>query len=332
MRVRTTVANIVAAIALASGVPFAAAQTDPEPPDGADQANSPAGHGEISIDYFDSYASDFLLRSNLKLSSVTHIPFGAVHLQGTGLDASYNLNNDWTISGGIRYFTGRYDGPLVNCPTTAPPQCAHAPVQTPPQPQAPFIDDGRYHGAWQDWHFGIAWHKNIEGYIITPSATAYIPTHDYPTYGNAVVGQDLRQLLLAIQLQHQFDFTDFYYSVDYGYALSQHVLNVDTGYQRADLEVGWFATPKLKLDVFLTGRAGFGLRAPPGSPGPGDPVDEGWFERQRITQHDYRAGGVGFKYDIGDRYSVSADVQHEYWGDSVYNFKYAVEAYVTRSF
>jgi hypothetical protein len=332
MRLRVTASNIFCIVVLSVFAPSVVAQTDPGLPTAADREDSPAGHGEISIDYFDSYANDFLLRSNLKASSFIGSPFGAVRLQGTGLDASYNVNNDWTVSGGIRYFTGRYSGPAPNCPTTAPPQCGSYQVSSPQHPTSPFIDDGTYHGALQDWHVGVAWHASIGDYQIVPSATAYIPTHDYPTFGNAIVGQDLAQLLLDVKLSHQFDFTNIYYSVEYGYAFSEHVLDVNTGYQRADLELGWFVTPKFRVDTFVIGRAGFGLRTPPVYPPAAFSADINWYERQRTAQHDYHAVGVGFSHDFGQRYSVSANVQHEYWGDTVYNFKYALEAYLTRSF
>ncbi|HEY8010580.1 MAG TPA: hypothetical protein VIE67_06225 [Rudaea sp.] len=286
---------------------------------------SAQGHGSVSIDFFDTDINGFWLRSNLKL------PLGVVHMLGTGFDASYNVSNDWTIYGGVRYFDGRATGPAAfqNCPTiTAAPQCAGAPPLTPQQPDSPFLDDGNYHGAWQDWNIGAAWHASIGGYDITPSATAYIPTHDYPTYGNAVVGQDLRQLLLAVTLSHQFDFTDFYYKLGYGYALSQHVLGINPGYQRFDGELGWFVTEKFSVRGFVTGRAGFGARAGLGKPN----FDIFWYERQRTAQHDYHAAGLGFDYAFSNKYLVSASVQHEFWGDTVFDFKYAIEARLTRSF
>ena len=304
--------------------PHAGAQAQPTAPSGGDVGDNPAGHGSFSIVYLDTAINGFWVRSNFKL------PISAVHMLGSGLDASYNVSNDWTIYGGVRYFEGRANGPaaFLNCPTTAPPQCAGLPPLTPQQPQSPFLDDGNYHGAWQDWNIGAAYHANLGGYFITPSATAYIPTHHYPTYGNAVVGQDLRQLLLAVTLVHQFDFTNIYYKIGYGYAFSQHVLGLDTGYQRFDGELGWFVNEKFSVRAFVTGRAGFGVRANPGPPS----FDIYWYERQRITQHDYHAYGIGFDYDFGNRYAASASVQREFWGDSVYDFKYALEARLTRNF
>jgi hypothetical protein len=297
----------------------------PTAPAGGDIGDNPAGHGSLSIAYFDTDINGMWLRSNYKL------PVGNVHLQGAGFDTSYNLSNDWTVYGGIRYFSGRnYGTAVVNCPTSAPPQCASWPPLATQHPESPFLDDGKYHGAWQDWNLGVAWHTHIGNYFIMPSATAYIPTHDYPFFGNGAVGQDLYQLLLAVTLSHQFEFTNFYYKLGYGYAFSQHVLGIDTGYQRLDGELGWFINENVAVRGFVTGRAGFGTRVeitvPP------DPTSIGWYEKGRVTQHDYHAYGFGVDYDFGNRYVASASLQHEYWGDSAFDFKYALEVRLTRSF
>jgi hypothetical protein len=324
MRTRLAASIFVFGIAGATLVLPASAQVQPTPPTGGDEADNPPGHGSLSILYIDTDINGFWLRSDVKL------PLGNVHMQGTGLDASYNLSSDWTIYGGIRYFTGRYDGPFPNCPTLAPAQCAGQPPLVTPHPESPFLDDGNYHGAWQDWNLGVAYHARIGNYYITPSATAFVPTHNYPTYGNAVVGQDLDQLLLAVTLSHQFDFTNFYYKLGYGYAFSQHILGIDTGYQRFDGELGWFVNEKFSVRGFVTGRAGFGGRASLGPPPA--PLPELWYERQRWAQHDYHAYGLGADYDFGNRFSASASIQHEFWGDTVFDFKYSLEARLTRSF
>lgn len=325
MRVQIAASTLILALASTTLVRPASAQVQPTAPTAGDQGDNPAGHGSISIAYFDTEVNGFWLRSNVKL------PFGVIRRQGAGFDASYNLSNDWTVYGGIRYFSSRYEGTLlVNCPTTAPPQCANQPPLVPPHPESQFVDDGNSHGTWQDWNLGVAYHANVGNYFITPSVTAFVPSHDYPTFGNAIAGQDLRQLLLAATASHQFDFTNFYYKLGYGYAFSQHVLGIDTGYQRFDAELGWFINERFSVRGFLTGRAGFGARSGLGPPP--NPRNIHWFEKERTTQHDYHAAGFGFDYDFGNRYVASANVQHEFWGDSSDDFKYSLEVRLTRSF
>ncbi len=128
MRVRIAASALILSLAGATLAIPASAQVQPTAPSSGNAGDSPAGHGSVSIAFFDTAINGFWLRSNLKL------PVGAVHMLGTGLDASYNVSDDWTIYGGVRYFTGRPGGPFPNCPTLAPPQCAGQPPLANPHP------------------------------------------------------------------------------------------------------------------------------------------------------------------------------------------------------
>jgi hypothetical protein len=41
---------------------------------------------------------------------------------------------------------------------------------------------------------------------------------------------------------------------------------------------------------------------------------------------------LGFDYDFGNRYTGTAAIQREFWGETVFDFKYALEMRLTRSF
>lgn len=308
----------------------AAAQVQSDATSGGDIGDNPAGHGSVSIAYLGSYQKDLVISGDIKS------PIGGVHSRGLGLGVSYNVTNDWSVFGGIRYFDNRYAGNAPNCPTiTASPACAAGaggPPLNPQHPETPFIDDGKYHGAWQDFTLGAAYHANIGGYFITPSVTATIPSHDYVFYGTSYFGQRLRQLLFAATLAHQFDFTNIYYKLGYGYGFSEHVLGVNTGYQRADAELGWFVNEKFSVNAFLTGRQGNGLSAPELGARSNGKTNDYWYRRSQLAEHSYRAYGFGFDYDFGNRYVASFNVQHEYWGETVFDFKYVLEARLTRNF
>jgi len=287
---------------------------------------SAAGHGSISVAYLNSYVNGFWLDSN------TRVPNGAVRSRGVSFDVDYNIADDWSIHAGIPYLDNRYTGTAPHCPTTAPLQCAGIAALNPQHPESQFIDDGRYHGALQDFNLGVAWHTHIADYYITPSATAVIPSHDYVFFDNAAVGQRLHQLLLSVTLAHQFELTNFYYKLGFGYALSQHVLGIDTGYQRLDGELGWFINEKFSVRAFLTGRIGSGLSALQVGPLTDGMSNAYWYHHDQISEHTYGGAGLGFDYDVGDRYTLSAGIQREFFGETVFDFKYALEVRLTKSF
>ena len=140
-------------------------------------------------------------------------------------------------------------------------------------------------------------------------------------------------MLFAATLSHQFDFTDFYYKLGYGYAFSQHLFGVNTGYQRADAELGWFVNDRFVVRGFLTGRDGFGVSLPEfvklaNGPDGAEVVAN----KTRLAEHSYHAYGLGVDYDFGNRYAASLSVQRQFWGNVTNDLKYAVEARLTRSF
>jgi hypothetical protein len=283
------------------------------------------GHGSISVAYLNTYVNGFHIDNSTELPLV-------FHSQGIALDFEYFVADTWSLHVGLPYIDNRYNG-VPHCPTTAPPQCANVPALNPQHPESAFHDDNQYHGAWQDWTLGTAWHTHINDYFIVPSLTAIVPSHDYPFFTNAAVGQRLKQLMLATTLAHQFAFTNFYYKVGYAYVISEHVLGIDTGYQRFDGELGWFVNEKFSVRGFLTGRIGNGISAAELSPTlTAGATNAYWYHHDQIARHNYRGIGVGFDYALSGRYTFSAGVQHAIYGNTVYDFKYALETRLTRSF
>jgi hypothetical protein len=318
--------SIISGAAQALGpVPPSLTDTKTSEPAEEDLQPTMQGHGSISIAYLQTYVNGF------RLDQDTVLPNGAVHSRGVALDLDYFVADDWSLHVGLPYLDNRFKG-QPHCPTTAPPQCAGIPALDPPHPESQFLDDDQYHGTWQDWTLGAEWHTHIDDYYVTPSITAIIPSHDYTFFANAAVGQRLDQLLLAATLAHQFAFTNLYYKLGYGYAFSQRVLGHDTGYQRFDLELGWFVNEKLALRTFVSGRLGNGMAAADLLPLTDGQTNDYWYHHDQLSEHSYFGAGLGFDYAFDDRYTLSAGIQRAFWGETVFDFKYAYEVRLTRNF
>ncbi|HEY2394968.1 MAG TPA: hypothetical protein VGH81_03165 [Rudaea sp.] len=327
---RAWIMLISSALLVGHAAPGAAQAPNPlqQLPQPADEGlqESAAGHGDISIAYLNSYVNGFWLDSKTK------IPNGAVRSRGVELDFDYNVADAWSVHVGIPFLSNRYQGSAPHCPTTTPPQCANIPALDPQHPESQFIDDGRYHSTWQDFTLGAAWHTHLNDYYITPSVTATIPSHDYVFFDNAAVGQRLHQLLVAVTLAHQFEFSNLYYKLGYGYAFSEHVLGQDTGYQRFDGELGYFINERWSVRAFVSGRIGNGYSAYNLEPLTDGHTDEYWYHHDQISEHTYFGAGLGLDYDIGNRYTLSAGIQREFFGETVFDFKYALEGRLTKQF
>lgn len=311
------------------------ARAEPQVPNPAQQSPEPAqegppetmaGHGSISIAYLNSYVNGFWLDSH------TEAPNGAVRSRGAALQVEYFVADAWSVYAGVSFLSNKYQGQVPHCPTTAPPECANIPPLNPQHPESPFLDDGQYHSSWQDFTLGVAWHTQIQDYYIVPSLTATIPSHDYPFFSNAAVGQRLHQLLAAVSFSHQFELSNLYYKLGYGYAFSQRVLGIDTGYQRFDGELGYFINEQWAVRGFITGRIGAGLSGSEIVPLTDGMTNDVWYHHDQIAEHNYFGAGFGFDYDFGNRWLASAAIQREFWGETVFDFKYALEMRLTRNF
>jgi len=317
----------ITATGYSSGVAADTVDIDRAPPPADETLGETAkGHGAISIAYLGTLSEGLYVDRNLTL------PVGNVHSRGIALDLDYNFADAWSLHVGLPYISNRYDGHAPHCPTSMPVQCQNLPALAPQHPESKFLDDGRYHGTFQDWTLGVAWHTQIADYQITPSITATIPSHDYTFFANAAVAQDIWQLEFATTLAHQFQFSNLYYRIGYGYVFTEKTLTTDVNHHKVNLELGYFVNEKFSVRAFGIGRAGHGYAARNLLPVTAGQTNEYWYHHDQISEHNYFGLGLGFDYELFDRTTVSAAVQRLVWGQTVFDFKYAAEMRLTRAF
>lgn len=278
------------------------------------------GHGSVSVSYQNTYVNGMLLPAG-------KAPIGTVRVQSISLDLIYYFADSWSAQVGIPFIESRYRGPAPHCITQSPPQCQGQVVPTQPHPESRFLDDGSYHGAWQDWNLGVAYHANVNDYLLTPSVTAYLPSHDYTFFANAAVGQDLRKLEVAIDLAHQFELTNIYYRVRAAHVFAEKTLGQSIDHNKLDLELGYFLNETWTVKVFGVGKKGNGYTGPPLVR-----TTEEWYHHDQRALHNYATLGAGFDYHLNDKYTVTTTVQSLVWGQAVFDFKYSLDVHLTREF
>jgi len=309
-------ANGLASSALAQlANPPTAASPSPE----TSQEETAKGHGSVSIAYQNTYVDGMRTARGW-------VPTGSVRTQSLRFDVDYFFADKWSAQLGLPFIEARYEGNFPHCITNAPPQCAGATVPSQPHPESQFLDDGHYHGTWQDWHLGLAYHENVNDYLITPSITLTIPSHDYTFFAKAAAGQGLRKLELAVELAHQLELSNLYYRVRLGRVFAPVTLGQSIDHNRLDLELGYFLDETWTVKVFSVGRKGNGYF------GPYDMTTEEWYHHDQRAPHNYASVGFGFDYHIDERYTLSTTVQRLVWGEIVFDFKYSFDVRLTREF
>ena len=278
---------------------------------------SPAGHGWVSIQGQDLY-------SHGDYNGPAGANSGNVRFYSIQLNAAYFVADHWDIHLGIPYinaqYTGQYSHPQLPCP----PNCA--PVE---------VDDGQYHGYWQDWDAGVRYHADLYGYEIAPSLDVYIPSNNYPYYGSASIGQRTRRVGLGVDISHQIEFSNIFYLAHYQYVFDQHVLGINNNYYSFGLDLGYFLTPKFSVRAISDVKLGNGyddmqiIPYGPGSPSGG--INPIWELHDKFRLQEHADIGATCDYVLG-RNMLSLTAAQSVWGRSDSRLTYALSLMLTRSF
>jgi len=237
------------------------------------------------------------------------------------LSVDYRLDERWSLHASVPYIRKRAlnDAGFHNPAALAV-----------PHPDSEFLDDGRYHGTWQDWQLGVSYHTQLGAFAIQPHAVLTYPSRDYTFFASAAAGQRLKKLKLGLDASRRLGRSNFHYSAGYSYEFVERVLGNNLDKHHFRLSGRHDFSPQLSASVFASGRSGHGL----------DPTaffgvafsSELWYQHDRLLRHNYGFVGVGATWRFDETWSVSASTSQMVWGDSIHDVKSAYEVQLTRGF
>ena len=271
------------------------------------------GSGSIFLNYQYINVNDFQ-------NGVEKVHIGEVRTQSLYLQIDYAVADRWRLEFGLPVIKRRYIGPGV-----------HDPLKLiPPRPEVELIDDGSYHTEFQDFYFGIDYLWVDKPVRLEPFVHVFIPSHDYPHFGNAAVGQNLWKVEIGMELTHFMPFSDWYYRLGGGYTIVEQTLDVSVNHFRLNGELGYFLAPNFAVNAFFLARKGNGDSAqnfPPPSR-----TDERWYQHDRTTRHNSANVGMGADWFFSEDYQLSVNAFTTVWGDSVHWVDIAADIGITRYF
>ena len=272
-----------------------------------------AGSGSISLNYQNIVVNDFN-------TSFSEVDIGEVQTHSLYLEIAYALTDRWQLSAGLPYIKKRYKGPGVHDPLTL----------VPPRPEVPLIDDGNYHNEFQDYSLGVSYLWIRDPVIVEPFARLEIPSHDYPHFGNAAVGQNVWKAEIGVDLTKLMPFSDWYFRAETSYTFVEKTLGVSVNHFRFNGEAGYFFNDAVSAKWFVLAKHGKGddgsAFPPPSRTG------EAWYQHDRTTRHSYVNTGVGANWFFHEDYQLSGSVMTSVWGKSVHLVNIAWGMSITRYF
>jgi len=279
----------------------------------AEATGARAGHGHVS-------ASFQVIRIDGFESSVGLLPIGTADTQSLNIEVDYNLTERLSISIGLPYIRKRYNG-----------SAAHDPLALdPPRPEIENVDIGDWNSSLQDFHLGLRYLMRDGPLSIEPYVYLGAPSHDYPFFGHAAVGQNLLKLDVGSDFLWTPGLSNAYYQLSLGYVFVEETLGVDISHWLVSAKTGYFFSDSISGNVFAQLKKGHGLTFPDDFPPPR--ISEMWYQHDRLVKHNYMNVGIGLDWRINSKYSLAASVMTMTWAEQVHDMQYTVTIGLSRSF
>lgn len=223
------------------------------------------------------------------------------------VEVEYGVTDRFAASVGVPYVFARYTGDL------------------PPLSQLPRDSCRCWNSSFQDFSFGARYRFGDQFLALTPQIKYGAPTHAYPYEGEAVVGSNLRQLLLGLHGGARLTSVLPRAAVQVGYSYSiveQPLDDVSMNRSNGYFDLGY----PLTRQIFVRGGATWqythgGLTAggPTTIPFPGElNTPERYAQRDRVlsTKYWHVSGGMAYSFGTVD---VFGSIEKYVWGRDTHN-------------
>lgn len=231
---------------------------------------------------------------------------------------SYRIKARWTINAGIPFISREWKGGPSHDPMFI----------VPPQYDSEFVDDGHFHGFFQDLRLGASYLVIADPVFVEPYLEYGIPASDYPFFAASAVGRNLQTLEFGSTFAYRPPFLPWYFSMRAGYVLTDSVLGVDTDAMRVTLDAARFFNDRISLNVFITAKNGSGISPPPNP----DRTSELWYRHDQIIRHNYTNMGAGVDWAIGERSVLNFTLLRMLEAEDIFELRKALSVSFSRPF
>lgn len=254
------------------------------------------------------------------------------------LSGDYSFTNRYTLFAALPYVQKRFNAGALYGGDPHNPNDFYWIDFVPPDKR--FVDDGDYHGGFQDFSIGISYLALDGPLTIAPYISYGVPTNHYPFFAKAAIGMNLWTLPVGTTISFVPYFSDWYFLGNAAYVFSEKPLGVNVDYWLVYLTAGYWFAQNFSMNVF----AGLksvrkGLKMPwdftddpsyANYPDEFDTVE--WWQHDRLIGHRNLNVGVGFDYFLNPRYKLSGSAFTGVWAEQSNEVDYAFTMALTRYF
>lgn len=231
-------------------------------------------------------------------SSIGDIDIGRTDAHTILFSGDYALSEKLKVFASLPYIQKRHRGAL--------PHNATVDFSNYVPPDMRVIDDGDYHGGFQDLYFGVSYLVyESSSWRITPFFSYGLPTRDYPFYGHAAIGRNVWHAPVGISVSYQPHFSDWFFKTDTAYVFTEKTLGIDTSHWLIYASASYYLTPRFVPKAFVSIKRADGLAFPDDFP-PAAFDSEQWYYHDRTIKHNFINAGIGFDWFFNEKSLLSA--------------------------
>ena len=261
------------------------------------QAFVPAqGEGAVSVMYQDQFF-------RYHYSPTVQVDAGQIYARSTLFDVTYGLTDTVAVSMALPVIATKYSG-----------RSPHPlPDFSGPNP----LDDGSWHATAQDFSFNVRYNvtRNLlnKGIVFTPFVGSIVPSHDYPYFIHSGFGKDLRELQLGASAAKLFQHgvPGLLIQGRYSFGFTQQAVDIPHNRSLASIEVGYFATPKLRLMGLSSAQLTHGGIDFYGPISRTLLTTDEFIHHDQITRENFLALGGGASYSITETIDLYGSIMHD---------------------
>jgi hypothetical protein len=203
------------------------------------QAWLPAkGEGSVSVLF-----SSMLMKDHMWPAGTGGNPnLGRMDSNAVLFDLTYGVTDRVAVSVSLPVVMSRYTG-------TNP----HLGRFNEPSP----IDDGGWHTTGQDFRLNVRYNVLSGPVVVTPFVGSVVPSHGYDHYGHASPGRNLAEVLAGVSVAKLFASQGLFVQGRYAFGVGKRVEGILPQHSEAQVEVGYFVTPTVRVMALAAGRASY---------------------------------------------------------------------------
>ena len=245
---------------------------------------------------------------------------GTITTNTVYLHLDYGLTDKWAVSVGLPWRSSKFAGVAPHNPGTLDDDHGQY-----------FMDDGNFHGGWQDWSLGVRYAWRTEPFLITPFLEFGTPARDYTTFAHAAVGTGQWRVEAGVNVGKQFSgrLRNLYFVGGVAYAWMQPV-DRRVNHATFTAELGWFITPTLSARLNIAKQKTYnGFDFPIDFP---NQHDDHFFYHDQNLRNDYVNAGIGFDWQATEKDRFFFNQGRTLHGENTHLVKYSVTLGYSRAF